>query len=288
MNQTVSPIRTTLLATAMLFAAGLPVNAQAQSLSESERLQLALAAQSAYDLATKLSASEAPEAAALFRESAAKFQEAVDGGAASGELQFNLGNAFVQAGDPARGIGSYLEAERLLPGDSRIATNLAHARNLVGPGAVPNASTSTLDRIASAWAVVAHRTRLQIASGVWIALWGIVAVGILTRWAAKAPWRLLIAVTSTVCAITAATLGVDALRAQLEPQGVLVADEVIARKGNGEGFAPAFTETLTAGSEFTLVEARPGWYCIRLGDGQIGWVPSSDAVVATGRDPSGK
>ena len=61
--------------------------------------------------------------------------------------------------------------------------------------------------------------------------------------------------------------------------GVIVHDEVIARKGNAASYQPAFTEPLAEGTEFRLVEDRGDWYLIRLAGGQEGWV-EKEAVVA--------
>ncbi|MDA1261313.1 MAG: hypothetical protein O3B75_00255 [Planctomycetota bacterium] len=259
--------------------------AQAQILtipqvSEEANLVIAIEAQSKYDEATALVVNDPEQARELFRESAAKFQRIVDSGVSNGELFFNLGNALVQSDDLGRAIGAYLQAQRLLPGDSRIAANLAHARSLVADGATPEIESGFLDRVASLWKWISFPTRVWGAFIAWTILWGIVVAGILCGWIARVHWRPLLISASAICLGLSLTVGVDAIRREINPPGVLVNDQVVARKGNGDGFAPAFTEPLTRGSEFTMLEMRPGWYRIRLVDGQSGWVKTSDAQVA--------
>ncbi|MEY4787494.1 MAG: hypothetical protein RL692_1388, partial [Planctomycetota bacterium] len=259
--------------------------AQAQVLStprvsDETNLVIATEAQSKYDEAAALVVNDPEHARELFRESAAKFQRIVDSGISNGELFFNLGNALVQSDDLGRAIGAYLEAQRLLPGDARIESNLAHARSLVATSATSTAGNEPLDRVAAIWKVVGFPTRVWAAFISWTLVWSIIVAGILCGWTTRVPWRPMLMSVSAICIGFSLTVGVDALRQQINPLGVLVNDQVVVRKGNGEGFAPAFTEPLTRGTEFTMIEMRPGWYRIRLTDGQSGWVKTADAQVA--------
>jgi len=59
-----------------------------------------------------------------------------------------------------------------------------------------------------------------------------------------------------------------------------MADGVVVRKGNGDGFEPAFTQPLSQGVEFRVLEERPGWIQIRLPDGKSGWIKALQASTA--------
>ena len=59
--------------------------------------------------------------------------------------------------------------------------------------------------------------------------------------------------------------------------GVIIAQEVTTRKGDGERYAPAFREPLHAGTEFRQLEVRGSWRHIRLPDGQTCWIPARAA-----------
>ena len=55
-------------------------------------------------------------------------------------------------------------------------------------------------------------------------------------------------------------------------EGVLVTNDVVVRKGNGEGYGPQFEQPLHEGVEFKVTELRDGWIHIELADGNQGWV----------------
>jgi hypothetical protein len=64
-----------------------------------------------------------------------------------------------------------------------------------------------------------------------------------------------------------------------EAQGVVVAAETLARKGDGQAYAPSFSAPLHAGLEFSLVEKRGEWLYIELADGRRCWVPVESAEI---------
>jgi uncharacterized protein YgiM (DUF1202 family) len=61
--------------------------------------------------------------------------------------------------------------------------------------------------------------------------------------------------------------------------GVITAKEVIARQGDGENYPLSFKESLHEGTEFDLLENRPGWFHIELSDNSDGWIPKSAAEL---------
>ena len=60
---------------------------------------------------------------------------------------------------------------------------------------------------------------------------------------------------------------------------VIVAKEVIVRQDNGENYQPSFTEPLHKGTEFVLLENRPGLFQIKLSDDSNGWIPENAAEL---------
>ncbi|HOV76979.1 MAG TPA: hypothetical protein PLS24_03065, partial [Sedimentisphaerales bacterium] len=59
--------------------------------------------------------------------------------------------------------------------------------------------------------------------------------------------------------------------------GVITVSEIVARQGDGPNYPPSFKDPLHAGTEFELIEQRPGWLHIRLSDGTEAWVPQDAA-----------
>ncbi len=277
--------RATLAAVCMLWCAE-AVSAQVDSalpLDDTARLEIATSAQEKFDDGMSIVATDPAQAQRLFQESAAGYQRLADLGIQNGELFFNLGNARVQSGDVGLAIGAFLDAQRLLPADRRVADNLSHARSLVSPEGVSPAVTRPIDRIASYWTGsqwASHSIRLVTAISLWTLLWATAAAGIWTGWRRGINWRAVIATEAALVAAVSVTLAVDFARAQMNPLGVVIRDGVVARRGNGDGFAAAFTSPLRQGVEFAMVEVRPGWYRIELADGQTGWVKATDAHIA--------
>ena len=76
-----------------------------------------------------------------------------------------------------------------------------------------------------------------------------------------------------------ASIGFDVWGQETHPAGVVVADEVVVRKGNGEGFEPQLEQPLTEGVEFVVLEARDDWLMIELPDGNTGWIKASQAEL---------
>ena len=69
------------------------------------------------------------------------------------------------------------------------------------------------------------------------------------------------------------SLVTDAVSDASAKPGVIIQDEVTARKGDGDTYEPSFQEPLHSGTELRLVESRRGWDHIELVDGRQAWVP---------------
>ncbi len=53
---------------------------------------------------------------------------------------------------------------------------------------------------------------------------------------------------------------------------MVIASEVVARQGDGLNYPASFEEPLHAGTEFRLLEKRPGWFYIQLADESEAWI----------------
>ena len=93
---------------------------------------------------------------------------------------------------------------------------------------------------------------------------------------ASAWWRWLGAVTAVLWLACAISVAADELGGRAL-EGVVLADDVVVRKGNSEGFEPRFEQPLHEGVEFRVIEQRPDWLSIELPDGKTGWIRAADA-----------
>jgi hypothetical protein len=221
--------------------------------------------------------SEPGTAREAFRSSAARFQLVADSfeeGAANGYLLYNLANAHLQAGHVGRAILNYRRAQQLIPGDARLEHNLNYARSLcrtqiaaTGTRDLIGALLGWHDRIELHWRFLAFAA---LNAGLWLT-----AIAAIRSRAAR---RLLI-VLALLWLPAGVSVASDVLGIARRPQGVLVADDVIVRKGNSVGFEPKFEQPLHAGTEFTLVQQRGDWLLIELANGEEGWVESKAAEL---------
>ncbi|MFT5826737.1 MAG: tetratricopeptide (TPR) repeat protein, partial [Yoonia sp.] len=114
----------------LLVLGHLPQSAQASDWTEAEDLfEQALAAQAGSDVA-----------AALYAESALKFQAVAEAGERPGIAWYNAGNAWFETGALGRSIAAYREAQIYRPFDTDVVGNLAAARAL-SLNDIPDAST---------------------------------------------------------------------------------------------------------------------------------------------------
>lgn len=215
-------------------------------------------------------------AQAAFTEAAERFELLIDDGVVNGALLYNLGNARLQAGDIGLAIVSYRRAERFIPGDERLNRNVAHARSLPRVQIAPSGTRALTDVLLS-WH---RRTSLMTRGGVfavaYVLFWLFVTGRLLHRRSMWVYGAVLAAVAWLACG---ASIAIDVLGGDDRAAGVVIADEVVVRKGNGDGFEPQLEEPLTEGVEFVVLEARDDWLMIELPDGNTGWIRASAAEL---------
>ncbi len=199
-------------------------------------------------------------ASALFAESALKFQAVAEAGERPGAAWYNAGNAWFKTGALGRSIAAYRQAKALRPFDQRIDANLSAARQLTLTDVPPLNAGLMLPTIwLKAVVVICSlafwfglllflRYRKRILLVVAIAL-GLTGLGMITVWA----------------------IG----QTQSLQQGVVIVDEVIARKGPGYAYAQAFDQPLQDGLEFHILESRGEWSLIEFEDDRQCWIPTS-------------
>ena len=92
---------------------------------------------------------------------------------------------------------------------------------------------------------------------------------------ARAGWLKGVTIAaSVVAAVFLVSLAADRISRTRNPEGVVVAGETVARKGDAVTYQPSFTEPLSAGTEFRLLEKRSDWWHIELEDGARCWIPA--------------
>lgn len=253
---------------------------RASSLPRRDVLQKANAA---FEAAVAMKNSGAIEARRLFREALDGFQSLVEGGVQNGRLYYNIANTHLRLGDVGRAIVNYRRAQRLLPGDEQNRKNLDFARSRVEMRFAKPAAGAMIETLFF-WhynTSLAARTRAALLA--YALFWTLaLALRVHPRRPPGLGWALLSVGLFT--AAVGASAAWQRATADQHIEGVLTADHVVLRKGNGEYYDPQFDRPLPQGVEFRLRASRPDvdgatWYHIELPDGKDGWLRAEQAEI---------
>lgn len=208
-----------------------------------------------------------------FSKAAAMYQDILDKNGPCGAVLYNQGNAFMQAEQPGRAIAAYRQAQRYLPRDPYLEANLAYA---LGTAEATTGRRPLIEHLLFWQDWIGYPTKFHFAAVLCVLAFALAIAAPLTG--SRLLRRVTIAaVTLSVLMIVSA--GYDWYRFDYVTRGVVVQDEVVARKGNAQSYEPAFTEPLGEGTEFQVVDRRGDWILIRLAGDQEGWIEDDTAVV---------
>ena len=250
--------------------------ALAVNLTLQQRVVLLDEAQRAFDRGVELRQASPAEAATSFRQAADKFQIIVDSGLRNGRLYYNLANACLESGRLGRAIANYRRAERLLPGDGRVEHNLSYARSLRRDQIETAGQQAFLHTLFFWHYGTSLRLRYVLAVALYVLFWLLmIARTFVRRWR----WRYVLVPVLAAWVVLGCSVAVEAYQQSTSLAGVLAADEVVVRKGNGEGFEPQYKQALHEGVEFVVLERRHDWLLIELPDGKTGWIRADQAEI---------
>jgi hypothetical protein len=195
-------------------------------------------------------------------------------GVVSGDLYFNLGDAYFRKGDLGRAIWSFERAVALDPGDEDARFNLDQARKL--------AAGRTQDRLQGeghepAWIRAVTAISPGLLTIVFVVLYVGTFVGLVFWRRAREDLRATTAAVASVLAVGALLTGALIFgRGQLErtPFGVVLPDAVAVKEGADVNYRTSFD--VHAGLRVRIVERDQDWLRIRLGNGLEGWVRAGD------------
>jgi len=212
----------------------------------------------------------------LYDKAVLLYEKIIDQGQIhNAKLYYNLANAYFLKEDVGRAILNYRRAARLDGADVNIQKNLAFARSQ----RIDKVSVQTEKRVLETlffWHYdFALKTRFFLAC-LFVATLCLAATALV--WLGRRLAAMTVAVLSAIlllCFLASVVIGTHQ-RAHTT-YGVITASEVVARQGDGPNYPPSFKDPLHAGTEFELLEQRPGWFHIELSDGTKAWIPDQSA-----------
>ena len=203
-----------------------------------------------------------------YAEAVEAYEAVLQSGLASGNVYFNLGNAYFKAGQVGRAILSYERARRFLPSDPDLAANLGFARSLtraevcrplLWQGLVfPLAHRVTTDQLA------------RLTSAAYSLLFVVFAVYRL--WSRRPQW-LRYAGWGVAAGLVVLTLS---LAQQLRTSDWQRHAVVFKQGDTPVRFEPAASGTVhfsvTQGTRVQVLDVREDWWQVARCDGRRGWV----------------
>jgi len=234
-------------------------------------------AEESFRRAMALDQTKPDEALNVYQKSIMHFERIIDeGGVRNGRLYYNLGNAYFRWGDIGRAILNYRRAALYMPNDPNLKQNLEFARSRRVDSIERKQAEKVFKTLFFLHYDVPSNVRLAIFSYAFALVWVCAAVLLFTK---RGGMRLLMVVSALVSALFLASLIVESVSLARKSDGVIVADQVVARKGDAETYEPSFTEPLHAGTEFSLLTRRTGWLHVELEDGARCWLPAASGEL---------
>ena len=254
----------------------------AEEISAEEISRLFHEANSMFRDANKLSLTDPEKAAALYKKSILRFERIIkEGGIENGKLYYNIGNIYFRIKDIGRAVLNYRRAEQYIGNDMNLQKNLEFARNTRKDQIEEKQETKILKTVFFWHYDLSAKTRLILLTLSFGWLWVFAAARLfIKRLFIKKPFlKWAISLTAALSILLAGSLIIEYITRQQSIPGVVISQEVIARKGNSESYEKSFKESLHAGTEFTLLEHRGNWLQVELPDARTCWLPAADVEL---------
>jgi len=225
-----------------------------------------------------------------YTEAAQSYQQLIDQGYGDSALYYNLGQAHLQADNPARALWALRMAQELAPRDADISLALEQAHEQLAQ--TEGAAEGTA--IQSTAAATDPIKLVQEATGRWLSLdelailalllWtGFVALMLLALFSDQGSrrrrWARLASLGIGACLIVASlTLGSRLIQPMNLQEAVVVAGPVELSSGPGAEYQGKIT--LPQGAEVSVTEARGEWVHVEFSEsGASGWAPAEAVAV---------
>ncbi len=256
-----------------LLACAAPLKAE---LSAEQAYALLARANEAFRQANALAGD--PKAGTLYEQAILTYEKIIEQGRIhNAKLYYNLANAYLLKEDLGKAILNYRRAERLDDSDANIKKNLEFARTQCLDRITPKTRKRVLQTLFFWHYDFSTRTRFVLACLSFAAL---CIAGTVMVWLGRsAPLTAVCIIASVLTLCLLVSLVLEVRRSSALVEGVITADEIVARQGDGRNYPASFKDPLHEGTEFTLLETRPGWFHIVLADGSDAWIPQDAAEL---------
>ena len=204
-----------------------------------------------------------------YLNSAQTYLNLINQGVKSGAVYYNLGNAYAMAGDKPRALAAYRQAVPYMPSNPHLQDNIQSVGG--------KEQTRPLFENLFFWQNWISFPNKALIATVLSVLTTLTLLAYFVFGKRPILYIGIVFVLLTACVFVSAHY--DYHRFVQTQHGVITESKVVARKGDADTYAPALTQPLTAGVEFTVAQKRGDWILINLDDSHEGWIPASSAIV---------
>ncbi|MHC4617262.1 MAG: tetratricopeptide repeat protein [Planctomycetota bacterium] len=272
-----TPKRTTVIIISLLLSLATDRTASAEAgLPKDELYNLFTRANEAFRSAN--SAVSDSQRQQLYEKAILTFEKIInDGQIRNARLYYNLANTYLLKGNLGRAVLNYRRAEKLDQADPDIRKNLSFARSR----RLDKVKVQTEKRVLQTLFFWHYDFSIKTKFVITCVCFAILCISLTVMiWLGRNPPGTVAAVIAALLVVLFLVSVVAETREQASKIcGVITADEVIAHQADWENSPPSFKEPLHAGTEFDLMEHRPGWFHIRLADDSDGWIPDTAAEL---------
>ncbi len=207
-----------------------------------------------------------------YEEAVKEYEKLLRLGYRSGNLYYNLGNAFFKLDQNGRAVLYYENALRMQPRDQDLRSNLDYALSLIEDRVEPpqkSWAVRQLDGLVNSFNL---REFISVAVVLYWLLFALLIAFVYAR-----EWRrpvLRMAVVNLLLLILVVALAFSRAQLDRRERAVILAKEVNVRYGPSSNDVVAFV--LHEGSVVGIKNEKAGWYQISLPDGKSGWMKKED------------
>ncbi len=223
--------------------------------------------------ANDLALTDAESARDLYGKAIMRFEKVVnDYKIENGKLFYNIGNTYFRMEDIGNAILNYRRAQQYIPSDMNLIRNLNYAQARRIDSFEEKESKQVLKTLFFWHYDFPFKVKGMFFGVAFALVWILAIVRLLIKHPAL-NWA--IGLFSIFSIFLFSSLAIDYAKYKLVKPGVIVAREVIARKGDSKTYEPTFKQPLHAGTEFVLKADRGTWVQVELLDGTLCWLPKN-------------
>ena len=234
-----------------------------------------------YTAAMETQITHPEDAKELFQTAANKYQKLAEAGIHNHRLFTNLGNAYLQSGKLGLAIANYERAQSFDPINRQLAENLKFARDQVNSRETTVSSPFNLSTfLQSARSIV----RIGYVPILWTLLmsscvfWGLAiacTIGVPFAFWRAAALPLFLLVSSGLL------MAVFQVSPASPTHGIVVAEKLTLRAGDGESFDQVATIDDAEGQAVEVLVTRGNWTRIQTPHGKVGWTHQQSLEIVT-------